>query len=121
MHGIYTEFFKNVTHLLIGGEPFPYSLLENLKQISKAKIYNMYGPTETAVWSTIKNLSNENDITIGKPIINTQCYVLDKNLHLLPYGVSGDLFISGDGVSNGYLNKPELTSKTFINNPFIAR
>lgn len=81
----------------------------------------MYGPTETAVWSTLKELSNEQNITIGKPIINTQCYVLDKNNHLLPYGVIGDLFISGDGVSNGYLNKKDLTSKSFINNPFITR
>ena len=99
VHGDYTEFLKNITHLLIGGEPFPSSLLENLRQISKAKIYNMYGPTETAVWSTIHDLTNEENITIGKPIINTQCYVLDKNHKPLPYGVIGDLFISGDGVS----------------------
>ena len=90
---------KNVTHLLIGGEPFPSALLENLRKLSNAKIYNMYGPTETAVWSTLQNVTNEQNISIGKPIINTQCYVLDKNNMPLPYGVSGDLFIAGDGVS----------------------
>ena len=97
--GSSTDFLKNVTHLLIGGEPFPSALLENLRKLSNAKIYNMYGPTETAVWSTLQDVTNEQNISIGKPIINTQCYVLDKNNMPLPYGVSGDLFIAGDGVS----------------------
>lgn len=101
--GNYTDFIKNITHLLIGGEPFPSVLLENLRKISSAKIYNMYGPTETAVWSTVQNLTNKNYISIGNPIINTECYVLDKNLNILPYGTSGDLYISGDGVSNRLL------------------
>jgi len=97
--GSSTDFLKNITHLLIGGEPFPSALLENLRKLSTAKIYNMYGPTETAVWSTVHDVTNEQNISIGKPIINTQCYVLDKNNMPLPYGVSGDLFIAGDGVS----------------------
>ena len=97
--GSSTDFLKNVSHLLIGGEPFPSALLENLRKLSTAKIYNMYGPTETAVWSTLQDVTNEQNISIGKPIINTQCYVLDKNNMPLPYGVSGDLFIAGDGVS----------------------
>lgn len=97
--GSSTDFLKNVTHLLIGGEPFPSALLENLRKLSNTKIYNMYGPTETAVWSTFQDVTNEQNISIGKPIINTQCYVLDKNNMPLPYGVSGDLFIAGDGVS----------------------
>lgn len=78
----------------------------------------MYGPTETAVWSTIQDLTDKTNISIGKPIINTQCYVLDKNYKVLPYGISGDLFISGDGVSKGYLNRNDLTNKVFIRNPF---
>ena len=115
----YLDFIKNASYILIGGEPFPSSLLDNLKEISTAKIYNMYGPTETAVWSTLKNLTDTNEITIGKPIINTQVYILDKNLHPLPIGVPGDIYISGDGVSKGYINKPELTKKSFVPNIYI--
>ena len=115
----YLDFIKNASYILIGGEPFPSSLLSNLKEISNAKIYNMYGPTETAVWSTLRDLSDTNEITIGKPIGNTQVYILDKNRHPLPIGVPGDIYISGDGVSKGYLNNPELTNNSFIPNTFI--
>lgn len=113
------EFIKNLKVVMVGGEPFPKNLLELLKSITTAKIYNMYGPTETTVWSTIKDLSNTDIITIGKPIGNTQVYILDTDNNLVPIGVSGSLYIGGDGVSKGYLHKPELTSEKFINNPFI--
>lgn len=113
------EFLNNISHLLIGGEPFPNKLLKKLKELSSAKIYNMYGPTETAVWSTIKNLSNSNYITIGTPISNTYTYVLDKNLIPLPFNVPGELYISGDGVGKGYYLREDLTKKTFIQNPFV--
>ena len=115
----YLEFFKNITKVLIGGEPFSKSLLEKLKKINNFEIYNMYGPTETAVWSSFKQLTNTDNITIGKPIYNTQFYILNKDLKPLPIGVIGDLYISGDGVSKGYLNRPDLTSNSFIPNPFI--
>ena len=111
---------KNATHILIGGEPFSKSLLKSLKQLSTAKIYNMYGPTETAVWSTLKDLTKTDTITIGYPIINTQVYILDNNLKPTPIGVPGKIYISGDGVSNGYLNNPELTNKSFTQNPYIS-
>ena len=113
------EFIKNLKVIMIGGEPLPKNLLELLKSITTAKIYNMYGPTETTVWSTIKDLSNTDTITIGKPIGNTQVYILDSDNNLVPIGVPGNLYIGGDGVSKGYLHKPELTSEKFINNPFI--
>lgn len=113
------EFIKNLKVVMVGGEPFPSNLLELLKSIATAKIYNMYGPTETTVWSTIKELSNTDTITIGKPIGNTQVYILDSDNNLVPIGVPGSLYIGGDGVSKGYLHKPELTSEKFINNPFI--
>ena len=113
------DFIKKATHLLIGGEPFPHSLLTALKQITKAQIFNMYGPTETAVWSTLKNVSDTNKITIGTPIINTQIYILGKNLKPLPIDTPGEIYISGDGVSKGYLNNQELTKASFIDNPFI--
>ena len=116
----YIDFVKKATCILIGGEPFPPTLLDNFKKITNAKIYNMYGPTETAVWSSCNQLNESSEITIGKPIINTKFYILNKNLMPLPYNVPGDIYISGDGVSKGYLKNSELTNKVFINNPFEA-
>lgn len=113
------DFIKKCKYILIGGESFPSSLLESLRKLTNSSIYNMYGPTETAVWSSLKLLSPSSQITIGKPIANTQFYILDNALNPLPYNVSGEIYISGDGVSNGYLNNKELTKKVFINNPFI--
>ena len=110
---------NNIKYFLIGGEPFPPKLLNELHSIYKGNIFNMYGPTETAVWSSIKDLSNTKHITIGKPINNTQMYVLDKNHNLLPMGTPGELYIAGDGVCKGYYKKPDLTEKAFTNNPFI--
>lgn len=110
---------NNIKYLLIGGEPFPHKLLKELHSVYKGKIFNMYGPTETAVWSSIKDLSDTNHITIGKPIGNTQMYVLDKKHNLLPAETPGELFISGDGVCKGYYKKPDLTNKAFTPNPFI--
>ena len=74
----------------------------------------MYGPTETTVWSTIKDLTNTSNITIGKPIANTTCYILDKNKKLLPPYVAGELYIGCEGVSNGYWNRRELTNEKFL-------
>ena len=113
------KFIKKVKYFLIGGEPFNKLLLENLKNYSKGKIYNMYGPTETAVWSSIKDLSDTDKITIGKPISNTQFYILDSNFKPLPIGVPGELYIAGDGVCGGYYNKPDLNKKVFTANPFV--
>lgn len=112
------NYLSNLTDILVGGEPLPETLLKKLKQLSNAKIYNMYGPTETAVWSTIKDLSNTDTITIGKPIANTTCYVLDENKNLLPTFIPGELYIGGDGVSKGYLNREELTKEKFVSSPF---
>lgn len=80
------DYLKNITDILVGGEAFPKVLLNSLKKVlpSNANIYNVYGPTETAVWSTAKNLTNEFSITIGKPIANTRCYILDNDKKLLP-------------------------------------
>lgn len=113
------DFIKNAKYIFISGEMFPSSLLNDLKEISDIKIYNMYGPTETAVWSTGKDLTNTNNINIGKPIPNTQIYILDKNLKPVPIGVIGELYIAGDGVSRGYLNNPKLTNEVFIKNPYL--
>ena len=112
----HTQFLSNMTDIMIGGEAFPDALLKKFKKITKASIFNMYGPTETAVWSTIKKITNT--ITIGKPIANTTCYVLDKNKKLLPPYIPGELYIGGDGVSNGYYKRDELTNEKFTPSPF---
>lgn len=109
---------KNVKEIMIGGEAFPQYLLEKLKAATSAKIYNMYGPTETTVWSTVSELTEKNSIDIGRPIINTQIYIIDGDNNLVLNGTEGELCIGGDGVARGYLNRPELTEERFVPNPF---
>ena len=105
--------------ILTAGESFTPELLEKIRTFTNAKIYNGYGPTETTVGCSFSLVENTSDITIGKPIANTQIYILDKDRKPLPIGVAGELCISGDGVGKGYLNRPELTAEKFIPNPFI--
>ena len=112
------DFLNDFTDIMVGGEPFPKLLLEKLQKYTNARIFNMYGPTETTVWSTIKELTNSSKITIGKPLANTTCYILDSNKNLLPTGVAGELYIGGDGVSRGYWKRDELTKEKFIVSPF---
>lgn len=104
--------------IIVGGEPFPESLLTQLKASKGGRIYNIYGPTETTVWSTIQNLTGKDYVDIGKPIANTQVYILDKNMNLLPIGIAGELCIGGDGVSRGYWQRPELNQEKFVSNPY---
>lgn len=106
-------------YIVLAGEPLPIKLLKTLKSLGIKKVYNGYGPSETTVFSTFTDVTNYRKMTIGKPLANTQIYLLDKDLNLVPQGVAGELYISGDGVGNGYLNHPELTKKSFIPNPFV--
>ncbi len=106
------EYFENFTEVLVGGESFPKALLEKLRKITKARIYNVYGPTETTVWSTIKEITDK--ITIGRPIVNTTCYILDENMNFLPINTPGCLYIGGEGVSKGYYGNEKLTSEKFV-------
>ena len=110
------DYLEQVKAIILGGETLDNSLVEELRRITKAEIFNIYGPTETTVWAT--NGKIENDITIGKPIANTQIYITDKYMQITPIGVTGELCIAGDGVGAGYLNRPELTAEKFIDNPF---
>lgn len=113
------DFAKNISDVLVGGESLSKNVLRLLQSTFEADIYNMYGPTETTIWSTVKHISaDDNLITIGTPIANTKCFVLDDNMHLLPPFTPGNLYIGGDGVSAGYLNRPELTYEKFISSPF---
>ena len=100
------------------GEAMPRDLADELLA-KTGEVWNMYGPTETTVWSNCYRISNvQQPILIGKPIGNTQCYVLDAAHQLLPIGVPGELFIGGDGVAAGYLNRDDLTAERFIDDPF---
>ncbi|MEO5562925.1 MAG: amino acid adenylation domain-containing protein, partial [Chitinophagaceae bacterium] len=114
------KFLNSLQTLLVGGEALSMSLLHNIRRRNdKLQIYNMYGPTETTIWSSTHKLNDTIDkISIGKPILNTQIYILNKYLQLVPIGVAGDLYIGGEGLSRGYWNRPELTAERFIQNPF---
>ncbi|HEK22320.1 amino acid adenylation domain-containing protein [Mucilaginibacter sp.] len=100
-----------------GGEALAKDLAERLIPRSKA-VWNMYGPTETTIYSIIKHITDANDITIGWPVANTQVYILDEEKNNLTNGEIGEIYIGGDGVARGYLNRPELNAERFIDNPF---
>lgn len=112
------EVFHQVSTLIVGGEPFPNSLLSYLQSYKKLRIFNVYGPTETCIWSTVKELTHSEKINIGLPIANTVAYVLDRNQQLVPPGVAGELWIGGSSVARGYIGNSELTDAKFKQNPF---
>ena len=112
------EFLNNLNVIMLGGESLPEKIVDELQDRCTATIFNMYGPTETTIWSTIKEIKTSKDISIGTPIANTQCYILDNNLNILPPYTPGILHISGDGVSKGYYHSPEKTLEKFIKSPF---
>ena len=102
-----------------GGEALQISLAENLLN-RELDLWNLYGPTETTIWSTIQNIKELDDIpSIGNAIANTQIYITNTNLEPQSIGVPGELLIGGTGVGRGYLNRPELTAEKFIDNPFV--
>lgn len=100
--------------ILSGGENYPKALLEELQKHSSAKLYNMYGPTETTIWSTTKDITHAQHINIGEPIANTQIYILDENRQLQPIGIWGEIAIGGAGVACGYMHNQEETHSKFI-------
>lgn len=101
-----------------GGEALPAALAQELLQRVQ-QVWNLYGPTETTIWSTCYQITGpEVQPLIGKPIANTQIYLLDAAQQSVPIGVPGEIYIGGDGVVRGYLNRPELTAERFIPNPF---
>ena len=103
--------------ILCGGEAWSEELARQL--LSRcASLWNMYGPTETTIWSAICQITDGEPVLIGHPIANTQFYVVDSNLQPVPVGASGELLIGGLGLARGYLNRPELTSEKFIIDPF---
>jgi amino acid adenylation domain-containing protein len=106
---------------VIGAEPLPAELCRRLLEADNS-LYNYYGPTETTVWSAFHHFrSADEPIVVGKPLDNTQIYILDKNLQPAPVGVIGEIHIGGDGVAAGYLNQPELTASKFIPDTFAEK
>ncbi|MBF8150479.1 amino acid adenylation domain-containing protein [Winogradskyella sp. F6397] len=103
---------------LCGGEALPLSLATKLlKRVDE--VWNMYGPTETTIWSAVKQIMPEDElITIGHPIANTQLYILDENGALVAPGKIGELCIAGDGVAKGYWKRPDLTAEKFLKSTF---
>jgi amino acid adenylation domain-containing protein len=107
--------------LFCGGEALPRELADRLLS-SGRELWNLYGPTETTVWSTVERvLPGHAPIAIGRPIGNTEVYIVDKHLQLVPTGVPGELLIGGLGVAKGYLDRPELTAEKFIADTFGQR
>ncbi len=104
--------------ILCGGEALPKDLADKL--IARgSSLWNMYGPTETTIWSAVKQIKTSDEaITIGRPINNTQLFILDDYQKPLPEGSVGEIYIGGDGVARGYLNRPDLTNEKFADNPF---
>jgi hypothetical protein len=110
---------KSLQIFLVGGEALPVALAAQLTHIVSGNIINMYGPTETTIWSSTYPVNAEQGtIPIGRPIANTEIYILDNNMQPVPVGITGELFIGGDGVARGYLNRPDLTAERFIKDPF---
>jgi amino acid adenylation domain-containing protein/non-ribosomal peptide synthase protein (TIGR01720 family) len=113
----------NLDYVIFGGEALkPVKLKSWRQKYPGVKLINMYGITETTVHVTYKEIREReidlNISNIGSPIPTTTTYVLDQGLNLLPIGVSGELFVGGDGVGRGYLNRPELTYEKFLPNPY---
>lgn len=106
---------RSSLRVLVGGEAFPTDLVSALVRRA-GSVWNVYGPTETTIWSTICRVTGveERSVPIGRPLANTQCYVLDARQKPLPPGRSGELYLGGDGLARGYAGRPDLTSERFV-------
>jgi amino acid adenylation domain-containing protein len=110
---------KSLTSLLLGGERLIIDLLNRtLAVLPQLQIWNLYGPTEATINASTARIVSNHGITIGRPIANTQLYILDSHLQSVPLGLPGELHIGGAGLARGYLNRPTLTAERFIPNPF---
>jgi natural product biosynthesis luciferase-like monooxygenase protein len=111
---------SSLSSLMVGGEALPATLAEPLRKAVSGEVLNMYGPTETTIWSSTHRVGETAGavVPIGTPLLRTQLYVLDAHLEPVPVGVPGELFISGAGVVRGYLARPELSAERFLPDPF---
>ncbi|HET9277040.1 MAG TPA: condensation domain-containing protein, partial [Flavitalea sp.] len=108
---------SNITVMNMAGEPIPIQVQQGL-DADRMEIRNLYGPTEDTTYSTIFRLQNGKPVMIGKPISNTQVYIVNRAMDLVPVGAVGEICIGGAGLARGYLNRPELTTEKFISNHF---
>ena len=113
---------RRLEKVMVGGEALPAPLARDLHGLVQGEVLNMYGPTETTIWSTVGTVAPDaiesGGARIGRPIANTQIYILDANLEPVPVGVTGELWIGGDGVVRGYHARAELTAERFRPDPF---
>ncbi|TWR27177.1 amino acid adenylation domain-containing protein [Mucilaginibacter achroorhodeus] len=104
--------------VICGGEALPMDLAQRILERASS-LWNVYGPTETTIWSTLKEIkASDGFISIGRPIDNTYIYILDKFQNPLGPGAAGEIYIAGEGVAKGYLNQPALTEEKFVHDPF---
>lgn len=107
---------------IVAGEACPPGVVRHHQELlPHARLFNEYGPTEASVWSTVFDCAHGitgNSVPIGRPIANTQIFILDRNLQPAPIGAAGELYIAGSGLGRGYLNNPVVTADRFIPNPF---
>ena len=107
--------------ILCGGEALDLGLARQLIAAGSS-LWNMYGPTETTIWSTCERINADSRlITVGRPIANTACYILDERQQPVPAGVAGELYIGGDGVAQGYLNRASSHAEKFVADPFAPQ
>ena len=117
------EHCTSLRQVFCSGEALSYELQQGFFERSIAALHNLYGPTEASIDVTAWECQRDNATTvvpIGRPIANTQIYILDRQVRPVPIGVAGELHIGGAGLARGYLNRPELTVEKFIANPFSA-
>ena len=111
----------NLDVLLVGGEPLTDTMCKTLTRLSRGHVFNMYGPTETTIWSTAWALNNHSDVRIGKPLKNQSVFILNNELQPMPVGAVGELHIGGAGVAKGYCNDPAETKSRFVDHSQFGR
>ncbi|MHA7867417.1 MAG: MupA/Atu3671 family FMN-dependent luciferase-like monooxygenase [Salipiger thiooxidans] len=110
---------SKLRHLFLGGEPLPGALVQEFGRITGASVTNMYGPTETTIWSSTEPAGpGDGVVNIGLPLANQQLYVLDHDREPVGIGMPGELWIGGEGVTRGYWGRDALTAERFVPNPF---